>query len=260
MIEIEARIRHAATDETLRAAASELWKRHALTLFDPHDERHGLRVSDAGQCVRKLWHLVNGAKESFEPMVQLFNLDEGTLTGCWWACLLAASLEADGYKVELEAEVDHDGTPGHIDLFYFDAEEEIHGLKVGVDRGVVEFKKTYWSGAREPAEVKRRYQVLQLMRYCAAKKVERGALVTVAPAARSAKDKISVEWFALGDWVHALLGETMRQQAALGPVEPEGDPDEPWRCRGCFVTSCAKNPDYAQPIEQQLRASLEVVK
>ena len=55
MINVIARIKTAATDEALRAAASAIWKRVSPVLFDKHDERDGLRVSDAGQCVRSLW-------------------------------------------------------------------------------------------------------------------------------------------------------------------------------------------------------------
>ena len=244
--DVEERIRKAATDETLRAAATEIWRRVSPTILDPHDQRDGLRISDVGQCVRKLYNLINGGKDTFTSDVQLFNLDDGTLGGCWWACLLAASLEADGYAVELEPLVAHDGTPGHIDL-YFERDNV---------RGVVEYKRTNWNGALDSPEFSKRYQVMQCMKYCAAKGCEWGAVVTVGPGAR--KEKMRVDWFRVGDWQHALMGEWMRLSAALGPVEPDGDPDAAFRCRGCFVTKCPKNPDYQPDVEAQLKASLKL--
>ena len=177
MIDIAERIRHAATDETLRAAAAQHWREVAPTLFDPHSKRNGLRVSDAGACVRTLWNEVHGVTEkAFPADVQLFNLDDGTLGGAWWACLLAASLEADGYAVELEPEVEHDGTPGHIDLYYHEPE----WTKDLGEAGVVEFKRTNWTGALEP----KRYHILQAAKYAAAKGCDDFAIVTVGPASR----------------------------------------------------------------------------
>lgn len=254
MIEIESRIKHAAVDDTLRAAASALWKRHALTLFDPHDERNGLRVSDAGQCVRKLYNLVNGTiVDTFSPEVQLDNLDNGTMVGCWRACLLAASLEADGFVVEMEPTVEHDGTPGHIDLYFHEPE----WTKDLGEAAVIEFKSTNWTGALDHPEKSKRYQILQAAKYAAAKGCDDFAIVTVGPAARGAK--MRVDWFSLGDWQHAVIGEWLRLSAALGPVEPDGDPDFAWRCKGCAVEWCDKNPEYAATDEllvKRLEASV----
>jgi hypothetical protein len=247
--DIEALIRHAATDPVLREAATVIWRRESPAILDPHGDRDGLRVSDVGQCVRKLWNVINTTqRDTFNADVQLFNLDDGTLGGCWWACLLAASLEAAGYQVELEPLVEHDGTPGHIDLFF-------DGRAIGMYAGVVEFKRTNWNGTLENPEHTKRYQVLQCMKYCAAKWVEDGAVVTVGPGARG--KKVRVDWFKVGDFQHALMGEWMRLSAALGPVEPNGDPDAPFRCRGCFVTQCPKNPEYRPDVAAQLKASLK---
>ena len=233
MIDVIARIKTAATDEALRAAASAIWKRVSPVLFDKHDERDGLRVSDAGQCVRALWNEIHVAPKVFSPEIQLFNLDEGTLTGLWMACLLAASLGEDGYDVWLESEATHDGTPGHIDLDY-------ERLSDG-DKGVIEFKKTMWPRALTAPDARARYQVLQLMKYCAAKGIERGAIVTIGPAS---PDKMREDWYEIDDWRDAIIGEWMRLSAALGAVEPEGDPDAPWRCKGCPVLACPKNPGF----------------
>jgi|SRR5580700_1170492 hypothetical protein len=257
MIDIAARIRAAALEGSpLRARAAELWKRSAPPLFDEHEERTGLRVSDAGRCVRQVWDEIHNGKQPRDPDVQIDSLDDGTLIGCWRACLLAASLKADGYHVELEPEVSHDGTPGHIDLFY----QRITSPSL-VEDGVVEFKytKQSWS-VKAPDEPNKngdtkRFQILQLMKYCAAKGCEDGAIVTIAP---SWEGKGRVDWYKLGDWQHAVIGEWLRLSAALGPVEPEGDAAEKWRCRAssCSVSACPRNENYAEPLEEKLAASL----
>jgi hypothetical protein len=250
MLDVAARIRAAAVDPELRAAAAERWAEIAPGLFDAanHERKPGtLRISDAGQCVRKLWHLARGEEEKFSPEVQLDNLDNGTLIGAWRMCLLAASLADEGYYVELEPEVEHDGTPGHIDLYY-----RYLGYQVN-EQGVVEHKVTMWPRALTDPEQRARYQCLQAAKYAAAKGVEDFAIMTSGPAS---PDKLRVDWFRLGDWQHALIGEGLRLQAALGPVEPEGDPDAPWRCRGCLVKQCPKNPDFQPDVSEQLKASL----
>jgi hypothetical protein len=68
-----------------------------------------------------------------------------------------------------------------------------------------------------------------------------------------------VDWFKLGDWQHALIGEWVRLSAALGDTEPPGDPDAPFRCRGCFVTTCEKNPAYvAEGLLEKLEESYAI--
>ena len=246
MIDVEARIRSAATNETLRAAASAIWKRVAPTIFSQNHERNGLRVSDAGNCVRQVFAKVNGTPESFESQVYLFNLDEGTMTGCWWACLLAASLEADFYRTALELEVSYEGTPGHVDLYY-----ELWTATEHIDRGIVEFKKTgSWKAAPQ------RWHVLQLCTYLAAKGVEDGAVVSIAPAAKV--DKVAVTWYKLSEQREAIEAEWARLSAALGPVEPVEDvnTNERFRCKGCIVKACTLNDDYVPDILPQLENSL----
>lgn len=249
MIDIEQRIRHAATDETLRAAASEIWKRVAPTIFSQNHERNGLRVSDAGNCVRQVFAKVNGTPESFESQVQLFNLDEGTMTGAWWACLLAASLDADGWFCEFEPTVAYDGIPGHIDLFFRDTTDDKYEWER--EEGVVEFKKTgSWKAAPQ------RWHVLQLCTYLAAKGVEDGAVVSIAPAAKV--DKVAVTWYKLSEQREAIEAEWARLSAALGPVEPVEDvnTNERFRCKGCIVKACTLNDDYVPDILPQLENSL----
>ena len=123
--------------------------------------------------------------------------------------------------------------------------------------GVVEFKRTNqsWSikAPHEPnksGETKR-YHILQLMAYCAAKGVNDGAIVTVAP---SWDGKMRCDWYELDDWRDAVAGEQMRLSAAVGPVEPEGDASEEFRCRGCPVLACSRNPLYDKTAEQLERS------
>jgi hypothetical protein len=238
VIEIEARIRNAATDKTLREAARVIWAREAVKLFEDQP-RTGLRISDSGNCVRQVYGKLNGNPEAFDSHVQLFNLDEGTLTGCWWACLLAASLEADGYVVELEPEVTLDGIPGHIDLYYTWPSylQDVTGKAFFEDTGVVEFKKTgSWTASPQ------RWHVLQLGSYLAAKGVEDGAIVSIAPAAKV--NQIAVTWYKLSDLQFDVAVEWERLSAALGPVEPTEDAVEAFRCKGCPVVRCQRNPAF----------------
>jgi hypothetical protein len=245
MIEAVARIKAAASSDEQRVIAASWWSEYAPTLFEPHDPREGsLRVSDAGQCVRALWNEIHAAPKVFSPDVQLFNLDEGHLTGLWHACLLAASLGEDGYDIELESEVVHDGTPGHFDLYY-----ELGTLDSM--RGIIEFKKTMWPRALTPAADRAPYQVLQLMKYCAALGVEQGAIVTVGPAS---PDKMREDWYSLSDWTEAVIEEYDRLSAALGDVEPVEDAKEKWRCKDCPVLACQRNPQYS--LEDALERSL----
>jgi hypothetical protein len=239
MIAAVERIKAASVDPTLRQAANETFKRMAQTLFDPHDERNGnIRTSDAGKCVRAVWYALHVAPEVFTPEVQLGNLDEGSLTGCWHACLLAAALEADGYHVELEPEVAHNGTPGHIDVFY---SRYPPGMSVSLEQGVIELKKTHWPRGLTPPDQRAPYQVLQLMKYCAAKGVEDGAIVTVGFASA---DKMREDWYKLSDWMFDVATEFDRLSAALGDQEPVEDAKEAWRCKGCPVLACERNPKY----------------
>lgn len=242
MIDIPARIREAATDKMLREAARVHWARMAPLLFEDQP-RHGLRASDCGACVRAVWHEIHVAPKVFSSDVQIFNLDPGSMVGCWWACLLAASLERNGYVVELEPEVAYDGVPGHIDLFF-------EGRKLDFpDRGIVEFKLT---GSYKPSA--QRWHLLQLGTYLAAKGVEDGAIVSTSLPGK----KMSVEWFTRTQLQAGVDAEWQRLSAALGPVEPAEDAQEKFRCDGCPVVQCVRNPLY-DDTEQKLVESLEAV-
>jgi hypothetical protein len=227
MIDIAERIRHAATDPELRAAASAIWRESSGGLFEPHDARDGIRASDAGRCRRELWYEIHEGKTPFTADVQLFNLDEGTLTGSWFACLLAASLEGDGYGVAIEDVVAHDDVPGHTDLVYS-----------GMERGVVEFKKTnYGRALGDPADFKR-YQIYQAVKYALGWGVEDAAVVSIGPAVTSRSkppDKIRVDWYKASEWEAEVRLEYDRLKAALGDEEPTGDATAKFRCTGCPV-------------------------
>lgn len=245
------RIRDAAANKRLRAAARVIWQSESRNLFE-EKERVGIRVSDAGQCVRALWNEINVAPKVFSAEVQLDNLDNGTLLGCWRMCLLAASLEADGYVVDLEPQVNHDGTPGHIDLYCEHPGDYSHG--------VIEHKVTMWPRALTPPDQRARYQVLQLMKYCAAKGVENGCIVTSGPAS---PDKMREDWYKLSDWTDEVIAEYDRLSAATFFDEPVEDAKEAWRCKGCPVVACERNlerdrSDEARTmLEKQLTASLK---
>jgi hypothetical protein len=184
------------------------------------------------------------------------------MRGLWRACLLKASLEADGYYVELEPTVEHDGTPGHIDL-YFEGDSLIGtmALNYPVPKRlgcVVEFKATnqafHVKGPHEPNKdgSAKWYQIVQLMKYCAAKGVEDGAIVTISPSFRDAP--MRADWFRLSEWQYDVALEYDRLSAALGDEEPVEDAREDFRCRGCQVVACVRNPAFDNTAEKLERS------
>src|SRR6185437_13395263 len=171
-----ARIRQAATDPDLRAAAIVRWNAVVPSLLTPHDEREpalSLRVSDAGECVRKLWNKLHDNAESIDPDTQISRFDIGTVYGAWLAALLAASLERDGYNVECEPEITYSGIRGHIDL---------RAISPTGERTVAEFKSTYWSGALDAPHERAPYQVLQAVTYAIADNAAQALVITFGPA------------------------------------------------------------------------------
>lgn len=252
MISAIERIKAAAVDPALREAARAIFQREAPRLFEDQP-RKGIRVSDAGKCVRQLWNAIHVAPEVFSPEVQLDNLDNGTLIGCWRMCLLAASLEAEDYTVELEPEVSHDGTPGHIDLYFAYKVHLKNGTFPTVAHGVVEHKVTMWPRALTDPAQRANYQCLQAAKYAAAKGVEDFCIVTSGPAS---PDKMREDWYKLSDWQMDVAMEYDRLSAALGDQEPVEDAKEAWRCKGCAVIACQRNPLYIPDVTAQLEASL----
>ena len=261
MIDALQRIETAAVSPTLREAARLHWQRLAPTLFEKQ-ERNGIRVSDTGSCIRALWNKVHGMPETFEPRVQLDNLDDGSMRGLWRACVLAASLEADGYYVELEPAVELNGVPGHIDLYFQPAFLLLGGT--ATETGVIEFKATTQSfhvkGPHEPKKDggDKAYQILQAGAYAAAKGCENFAIVTLSPSFRDAP--MRCDWYELWAWAFDVAVEQDRLRLALGDEEPAEDvkPTETFRCDGCGVVKCQRNAAFVPDVAAALERSLAV--
>jgi len=246
-IDAVARIREASLDPDLRAVAISKWNAVVPSLLTPHDERKpvvSLRVSDAGNCVRKLWNQLHGNAELIDSDTQISRFDIGTVYGAWLAALLAASLERDGYIVDCEPEVAYKGIRGHIDLRW--------RWRFGVARGVVEFKSTYWSGVLDPPHERAFYQVLQTVTYCLADDADEGLIVTFGPAVANRRgqhnEKMRQDAYDPTDYAFDAAEEWARLSAALGDVEPEGDAKEAWRCKSCVVVRCERNPAYQEAV------------
>lgn len=238
------RIREAAVTPVLRAVAIAKWNAVVPSLLTPHDERTpavSLRVSDAGQCVRKLWNQLHGNPETIDADTQISRFDIGTVYGAWLAALLAASLERDGYATECEPLVQWQSIPGHIDLRW----------RFEDRRGVVEFKSTYWSGVLDAPHERAFYQVLQTVTYCMADKADEGLIVTFGPAVANRRgqvnEKMRQDAYDPTDYAYDVAEEWVRLSDALGDDEPAGDAREEWRCKnGCQVIQCERNPRYAE--------------
>ena len=244
-IDAVARIREASLDPDLRAVAISKWNTVSPSLLTPHDERKpavSLRVSDAGNCARKLWNQLHGNPEVISSDIQLSKFDIGTVYGAWLAALLAASLERDGYEVACEPEVAYKGIRGHIDLLW--------RFKGAV--GVVEFKSTYWSGVLDPPHERAFYQVMQAVTYALAIVADEALIVTFGPAVANRRgqqnEKMRQDAYQAADYAFDAAEEWARLSAALGDVEPEGDAKEAWRCKGCQVVRCERNPAYQEAV------------
>jgi hypothetical protein len=264
MIDVKTRLYHAVSDPVLREAARLKFAAIAPSLFSAKGERTppvSLRASDAGQCVRKLWNQLHGNPETVEPETQLSRFDIGESYGAWMACLLAAELEADAYTVECEPSVTstvNDVTvSGHIDVYWEDL-VVFDGLPQ--HRGVVEYKSTYWSGSLDNPADSKQYQVLQAGTYARAKGCDVFQVVTFGPAVyargkNADPSKLRDDGFLLSEWEPAIDAEWQRLKAALADEEPVEDAKESWRCRGCQVVACVRNP--AASVLSKLTVSVE---
>jgi hypothetical protein len=251
--DLRERLLHAAIVPAIRAQAAKRWATLAPSLFTEDRSLRipsiSLRASDAGTCVRKLWHELRGSKEEVPADTQRYRFDSGLLEGLWNACLLAASLEEAGYETEIEpacAYFSPSGlfVTGHIDLLYWDP------LPGGRIREVVEFKDNNSrvavdapdeSTARDPFG-RARYQVHQAATYAESKAAPTFAIVTT----QGHLQVVRVDRYITDEWTSEITAEWTRLSAALGDEEPDEDVVVAYRCKGCSVLACVNNPNYRE--------------
>ena len=204
----------------------------------------GLRGSDAGRCVLEKAASMRGLADlpvSFFTLWMRFRL--GHIVGEDAANLLIAALahEPGVVKCVPEFEVDYRGVKGHIDVLVF-YEDRVWP---------VEYKSNYFSGGVVKAKP---YQALQNAFYAIAAEAQTGlpcptfSVVTISPAATEGKPWMRQDDFATDEYREAVEHEYfVRLAKATGSELPEGDPNEPWRCKYCLYSGCKRNVNPANP-------------
>jgi len=242
-------IKRASLDTHLRNDAIINWRCNAKNIFE-HQERTGVRISDAGKCALELWAELHGKNDIPEdPDLQISRFDIGTLYGLWLACLTKAVIEAEhpDWDCDLEPEVALDGVQGHIDVL-------VRLRSNLTPLWVIEFKSTYWGNALEAPHERAFYQVLQAASYAEAKRAPVFSIVTIGPAVHGKYDKQVKKWvtpskmrqddYQTSEYAHHAKTEIKRLKTALAATPAEADAEEDWRCKSCRYSGCNynKNP------------------
>lgn len=235
-------ILEAAIDPQMRAKAVDLWNT-LPPLLEPKERIDGtVRMSDTGKCRRELWADIHGKLDlPPDPLTAITRFDLGTLYGAWLACLEVAAIHkhAPHLTTMLEPEVAYRGVSGHIDVLCFEAT-----LAGDLPCWVIENKSTYWSGVLEPPHEAHPYQVQQAGGYGLATAAPIASIVTIGPAARGMK--LQQFDYLTADLIANVDAELARLSAATADIPPEGDAVEPWRCKSCRFSDCARNANRAR--------------
>lgn len=252
-------------DEKALEMANRNWRKVAGDIYERNQERNGLRVSDAGRCVRELWADYHSRLDIPESAKGLQRMRDGQRSGAENACLIVAGIERWlPFYAKVEVEILDDGVPGHADVIVYDDTHEPH-----IALEVVECKRTMWTGgvdadfllkaaqqirdplkrenaiaaAREaaPAEGKP-FQCIQSAKYALGVGAPHFVIVTDAPATMPRNGPTMAAYrYATADWAIEVDAEYMRLDMALADEMPEGDPKEAWRCKSCRFAGCERN-------------------
>jgi hypothetical protein len=257
--QIREAIERARLDPGLHAKALDYYAQIApIVLRRNHERKPGaLRASDAGRCSRELWADLNGKLDLREDAKGALRMDNGTLMGAWFACLLKVGLEAvrPELLVELELTVEHDGTPGHVDATIDEVfvDDEHEGFRE--TQAAVEFKWSAWTGDWR-GDCKP-FQRDQSGKYGLATDAPQH-LVTIYYASSPDRLYIKNEGWIEGNYLvtHAfetaatepqVEAEYARLSKALAIEMPEPDPPEGWRCKVCRFSLCDRNRNPLKP-------------
>lgn len=235
-------IKEAIRDKQIFATAKDLWRAGSPALFDDRLrlDPHGLRISDAGRCVRELNGELYGRFDIPENYDQIDSrMQSGILDGGKAACLAAAFVKHRLWPMTavLEAYAEFCGIPGHADLaILIEPDEYVE---------VVEFKESQFPKA---ADVPRDYYMLQACAYALALKAPAFAVVVHTPAAFKAPRRrcfraMTEHW---ADRTAADYTRLVRAQEEAIP-EPDVRDDEGWRCEYCRLSQCGLNKNPLNP-------------
>lgn len=249
--DVIAAIERGCLDPKIRAVAAQHYAASAQALGNDHSRKPGtIRASDAGRCVRELWAEIHQKSDIPQDSVTILSrFDMGTLYGAWLAALLKATLESedkDRWRVECEVLIDRHNVTGHADaviIEYGDAAKKLQRAVL-----TAEFKSTYGKSNKKPPSEDRFYQVAQVTHYALDKAhgSPMGTIITFAPAAWPAEDRLTFEDQEPEVYELRTEMEYERLAAALLDEMPEGDPDKPWRCEGCLFSECERNKNASQ--------------
>lgn len=258
-LDIIGEIRRAKADPKLSALAAG-WAADAIkaSLQKDHSRTPGmLRASDSGNCVRQVFADAHDLFDIEEDVTaQLCSMDPGTLTGAHLAALLKVGIEQNtakyGMVVELEAPVTRGEMTGSADALISQVGGDPHDYDL-TPLAVVEFKRSSAMGEPRPPEQPnkskgkfgnyetREHHVLQAVKY--AKRL--GAPLAIVVTSNGFG--IRADEYLVADWEAKIAADDARLAAALGDKEPEGDPQQGYRCDGCRYSGCGSN---ANPLRE----------
>lgn len=243
-------------DDAALARADELAaQQFAESYRRKHDHGGHLRISDAGECVRRTWARVHDAEDIPENARGLRKMRDGSRSGVETACLIVAGIErfhAD-LGARCEVDVDYNGIPGHADVIVYTA-----GPKA---IEVVECKRTggYWAPTKAnpegpTPESKAPWYITQACAYAQGVGAETFVILVDTPADHGT-DLRQFRYYT-DEWRFDTAVDFDRLAPALLDEPPEGDAREDFRCVSCRFSNCGRNENPLRP-DPNLTAQLE---
>jgi hypothetical protein len=249
-------IDRALSDPQVLSRANELAaQQSAESYLRQHDHGGHLRISYAGECVRKTWARVHDAEDIPESPRGLRKMRDGSRSGVETACLIVAGIERwhPEYGARCEVDVTYDNIPGHADVIVYTA-----GPKA-VE--VVECKRTggYWAPTKAnpqgpTPETKAPWYITQACAYAAGVEAETFVILVDTPADHNT-DLRQFRYYT-DEWRFDAAADYARLSAALDDEPPEGDAQEGFRCVSCRFSNCPRNQNPLRP-EPDVAAQLE---
>ena len=254
-------IRRAAADETTRRLATVFFDA-AINAGNPLSADHGahvLRPSSFGRCSLEFAADNLGLLDLDRADDARLIMDNGTLMGLWFACLLkaGASSEAMPFSVTLEYRATYRGVPGNIDALIAWPVKG-NGL---ADREIVELKTSPSAGEIKDPGVKKPAQCLQAASYALDPNIdaERFTIVTFGYNVGSSREgvpwpKLAQHTHKTADWKPLVDAEIDRLTALAAMPKAEvlsnaatlADAVDAFRCGSCRLSGCERNKNGAR--------------